>query len=181
MPTMPTTQNTLLCIIDIQQRLLPVLHETEAFQAACRKFLTGANLLGLPVLITEQYPKGLGGTDGSIRALVPEAPVYEKTRFSAFTDEVRAALAQRQPENLILIGCETHICMLQTALDAQASGYCVYVPQECAASRTLVNKENGLRQIRQAGGIVSNIESLLFQLLQDAVHPQFKAVSKLIQ
>ncbi len=177
---MITPANTALLIVDIQERLLPALHEHQAFLAACRQFITGANLLGVPHIITEQYPKGLGATVPDIALLTPDAPKFSKTQFSAYTAEVAAALQSRQPENIVLIGCETHICMLQTVLDLRQQGYNVFIPQECATSRTAANKANGLQQIQAAGGIVSNIESLLFMLLKDAQHPQFKAISKLI-
>ena len=179
---MITPANTTLLIVDIQERLLPALHEHQAFLAACRQFITGANLLGVPHIITEQYPKGLGATVPDIALLTPDAPKFSKTQFSAYTAEVAAALQSRQPEkqNIILIGCETHICVLQTVLDLRQQGYNVFIPQECATSRTAANKANGLQQIQAAGGIVSNIESLLFMLLKDAQHPQFKAISKLI-
>ena len=177
---MITPANTTLLIVDIQERLLPALHEHQAFLAACRQFITGANLLGVPHIITEQYPKGLGATVPDIALLTPDAPKFSKTQFSAYTAEVTAALQSRQPENIVLIGCETHICMLQTVLDLRQQGYNVFIPQECATSRTAANKANGLQQIQAAGGIVSNIESLLFMLLKDAQHPQFKAISKLI-
>ena len=177
---MITPANTALLIVDIQERLLPALYEHQAFLAACRQFITGANLLGVPHIITEQYPKGLGATVPDVALLTPDAPKFSKTQFSAYTAEVAAALQSRQPENIVLIGCETHICMLQTVLDLRQQGYNVFIPQECATSRTAANKANGLQQIQAAGGIVSNIESLLFMLLKDAQHPQFKAISKLI-
>ena len=179
---MITPANTALLIVDIQERLLPALHEHQAFLAACRQFITGANLLGVPHIITEQYPKGLGATVPDIALLTPDAPKFSKTQFSAYTAEVAAALQSRQPEkqNIILIGCETHICVLQTVLDLRQQGYNVFIPQECVTSRTAANKANGLQQIQAAGGIVSNIESMLFMLLKDAQHPQFKAISKLI-
>ncbi|MDO4434420.1 MAG: isochorismatase family protein [Alysiella sp.] len=174
-------KNTLVLVVDIQERLMPVLYEATVFAAACRRLLTGAELLELPVIVTEQYPKGLGQTIADIRLASKDAPVFEKTRFSAYTEEVQAALKDQQVENIIVIGCETHICILQTTLDLQQAGYQVYLPQECVTSRILENKDNGLNQAQQAGAIVSNIESLLFQILQDAKHPQFKAISKLIQ
>ena len=81
----------------------------------------------------------------------------------------------------MLLGCETHICVLQTALDLLAQGMRVYALEDALTSRTEANKANGLRQMQVAGAIVSNSESVLFQLLADAKHPQFKAISKLIQ
>ena len=98
---MMTPENTRLIIVDIQERLLPALHENQAFLAACRQFITGANLLGVPHIITEQYPKGLGATVPDIALLTPDAPKFSKTQFSAYTAEVAAALQSRQPENKI--------------------------------------------------------------------------------
>lgn len=176
-----SADNTLVLVVDIQERLMPVLHQSEQFVRAARTLLGGTTLLGLPTLITEQYPKGLGQTVADVRLLVKDAPVFEKTRFSALTPEVQAALEQAGRENIVLIGCETHICVLQTAQDLLAWGKRVYVPQECVSSRSAANIANGLAQIGEAGGQIGNLESLLFQILQDAQHPHFKAVSKLIQ
>lgn len=174
-------KETLLLVVDIQERLMPVLHQAETFIAASRRMIEGAQLLELPMIVTEQYPKGLGCTINDIKLVCKDAPVYEKTQFSACIPEIQAALKEQQIKNIILIGCETHICILQTALDLRAQGYQVYLPQDCLTSRALDNKNNGLAQAEQAGAIISNVESLLFQILHDAKHPQFKAISKLIQ
>lgn len=178
---MLNSTNTLLLVVDIQERLIPVLHQTEAFTAACRRLVEGLQLLEVPLMVTEQYPKGLGHTVADIKLLCKDAPVYEKTQFSAITPEVQAALKDKPVQNIVLIGCETHICILQTALELQAQGYQVYLPQDGLTSRTLDNKNNGLAQAQQAGAIISNVESILFQILRDAKHPHFKAISKLIQ
>ena len=178
---MPTADNTLVLVIDIQERLLPALSQAEAFSAAAVRFIEGCRLLGGPLLLTEQYPKGLGAPIEPVSRACADALRFEKTRFSAYTPEVAAAIAQKQPENIVLIGCETHICVLQTALDLLAQGVRVYALEDALTSRTEANKANGLRQMQAAGAIVSNSESVLFQFLGDAKHPQFKAISKLIQ
>ena len=157
---MLSIENTVVLVVDIQERLRPALYQSDDFVAHCVQFLTGANDLKLPIIVTEQYPKGLGKTLPEIQAQTMTASVFE---------------------NVILVGCETHICMLQTVLDLRQIGVNVYIPQECTTSRTLANHMNGLQQIQAAGAIVSNIESVLFQLLQDAKHPVFKPLSKLIQ
>lgn len=177
---MLNTDNTVALVVDIQERLLPVLHESGDFVANSVKLLTGLRALDVPVLITEQYPKGLGATAADVKTAAGDAPVFEKTRFSAYTDEVAAAIKAHHAENIVLLGCETHICVLQTVLALQLWGLNVYLPQECVASRTPANKKNGLRQCLAAGAVVSNIESVLFQLLRDAKHPAFKTISKLI-
>lgn len=175
------TQNTLAITIDIQQRLIPVLHESENFIQQNIKMIHGLNALGVKIVLTEQYPKGLGATLPEIDELLVDVPKFEKTQFSALTDEVHEILVKQNVTNVILLGCETHVCVLQTALALREKNFNVYVPQECVTSRTLDNKNNGLAQIQAAGGVISNTESVLFQLLGDAKHPSFKTISKLIQ
>ncbi|UOO81723.1 isochorismatase family protein [Uruburuella testudinis] len=173
--------NTVCIVVDIQERLTPALHDAQSMIERSRVLLQGLQALEVPLLVTEQYPKGLGPTVPAIKLLLGAAPVFEKTRFSAFIDEVAAALQQHGAENVILVGAEAHVCMLQTALDLRAGGYAVYVPSECTTSRSLVNRVNALEQMAAAGVVVSNVESVLFQLLGDAKHAAFKTVSKLIQ
>ena len=156
-------ENTLCLIIDIQERLLPALHDKDNMLHHSRILIQGLHALGVPFAVTEQYPKGLGKT------------------VSALSPETHAILTQAAVQNIILIGAETHICMLQTVLDLRLEGFNVYVPFECTTSRSPANKENGLAQMREARATVSNVESILFQLLGDARHPAFKTVSKLIQ
>ena len=95
--------------------------------------------------------------------------------------EIQEILRKNDIKNVILVGAEAHICMLQTALDLKAQGYAVFLPFECTASRTTANHDNGLAQLSRQGITVSNVESILFQLLGDAKHPAFKTISKLIQ
>lgn len=175
------SQNTLCLVIDIQGRLVPAMLDNEQFLQKCSQLLTGLNALEVPSLVTEQYPKGLGATIDEIKALTADSPVVEKTQFSAFLPEVESILAEKQIQNVIVIGAETHVCVLQTVADLRAKGLNVYLPLECVTSRTAQNKANGLAQMQQLGVVVSNIESILFALLKDAKHPAFKTISKLIQ
>lgn len=175
-------QNTVALVVDIQERLIPAMNHAENFVGNTAKMMEGLNILSVPIAITEQYPKGLGATVAEIQAQRLETtPVFEKTLFSAYTDKIKTWLQQQnEVKNIILMGCETHVCVLQTALDLRAAGYQVYLPQECIASRTDANRENGTMQMAKAGVYISNIESILFMLLRDARHPNFKAISKLI-
>lgn len=173
--------NTVCIVIDIQERLTPVLADAETMVERSRILLQGLQAIGIPLLATEQYPKGLGHTIPAIRLLLDGVPIFEKTLFSAFLPEIKEALKKYHAENVILIGAEAHVCMLQTALDMRSAGLNVYIPFECTTSRAPANKANALKQMQAAGVVVSNVESLLFQLLEDAKHPAFKTVSKLIQ
>lgn len=175
------TDNTACLIVDIQERLTPALHEAERFTAACTLLIQGLHALGIPMMATEQYPQGLGTTLPEIKSLLPDTPFVEKTRFSAVLPETEDFIRRHNAQNIVLIGAETHICMLQTALDLRAQGLNVYIPAECAASRNPANKTNGLEQMRAAGITVGNGESLLFALLRDAKHPAFKTISKLVR
>ena len=173
-------ENTVCLVIDIQERLTPSLHEAETFTAACRLLIQGLQALNVPMMLTEQYPKGLGATLPAVRLLLPDAPLAEKTRFSA-AQAAEGFIREKQARNVVLIGAETHICILQTALDLRAQGLGVYLPAECLTSRNPANKTNGLEQMRTADATVGNSESLLFSLLGDAKHPAFKTISKFVR
>ena len=175
-------ENTLCIVVDIQERLLPALHDADAMVERSRVVIQGLQALDVPLVATEQYPKGLGKTVPAVQLLLGDgAAVFEKTRFSAVIAEVEAVLNEKKIENVILLGAEAHVCMLQTVLDLRAKDLAVYVPFDCTTSRNPANKDNALQQMRDAGAVVSNSESVLFQLLGDAKHPAFKTVSKLIQ
>lgn len=175
------TGNTLCLIVDIQERLLPVMHEGSGCVAKTVQLVQGLKALGVPLAACEQYPKGLGSTVEAVKAELDGVNIVEKTVFSAFRPEIEAVLHEKNIKNVILVGIEAHVCVLQTAQDLRAAGFEVTVPFECTTSRDPHNKANALEQMRGLGVTVSNVESLLFMLLQDAKHPAFKTVSKLIQ
>lgn len=183
-PLMVTEQDSILVLMDIQERLTAVMpsgvgrHLVE--QVAI--LLTAAKALSVPVIVTEQYPKGLGTTEPTLKALLTEAdPIIEKTSFSsAKVDGFLKAIAQTKRTQVILTGMETHICIMQSALELQQRGYQVFVVEDAVGSRSPMNKDNALQRLRQAGVIVSNVESIIFEWLGDAKHPEFRKLSKLI-
>jgi nicotinamidase-related amidase len=175
--------NSFLVIIDVQERLLAVMPETA--QAVIVKnaavLLKAAKSLDIPTAITEQYPKGLGPTEASLLAIVSEIPTIEKTCFScADNDGFMANLRTSHRRSVILVGMETHICVVQTALALQGQGYQVFVVEDAVCSRTQDNKHNAMQRMRQAGVIITNTESVLFEWLVDAKHAEFRSLSKLI-
>lgn len=174
--------DALLAVVDIQERLATVMAERERVVANTRRLIDAARLLGLPLFVTEQYPKGLGPTVPEIReALSPYAPI-EKITFSccgepAFTDALEAT-GRRQ---VILCGMETHVCVLQTCIGLLRDGYAVHFVQDAACSRTPDNHRMGTEFMRDAGAVVTGTETSLFQLLERAGTAEFREISRLIK
>ena len=141
-----------------------------------------ANTLKIPITHTEQYPKGLGATEEVIRSHLADAVAIEKTCFSCFAAEgfiTAVSLAQRQ--QIILCGMESHVCVLQTAVELQQAGYQVFVVEDAVCSRHKQHHKNALARMRQAGIIVTNAESVIFEWLRDTSHPDFKSLSRMLR
>lgn len=178
---LPERQNTMLLVIDMQERLCPVIAENEKVIAAVNQLLQGAQILNLPILVTEQYPKGLGHTVPEV-ILPAETEIIEKICFSCMLSEnVAKSLTAKGAKHLIVAGVEAHICVLKTVLDAIQQGYVVHVVAEAVSSRALSNKQLALERMRQAGAHIVSVEMILFLLLDQAGTDEFKAISKLIK
>lgn len=140
-----------------------------------------ANLLSVPIIVTEQYPQGLGVTLPEITQHLANLKAIPKTAFSACGESKFKQQLQRDKPMLVLTGMEAHICLLQTALDLHAAGKQVHVVEDAVISRDPANKTNALARLRDSGCVVTNTESVLFEWLSDANHEAFKAISKLIK
>jgi nicotinamidase-related amidase len=144
--------------------------------------LQAAPLLEVPVVVTEQYPKGLGPTIPAVASHLGDAPVIEKTAFSCWGEEAfRAKVREIGRDQIIVAGIEAHVCVLQTVLDLLAGGYEVHLVTDAVGSRARRNYEVAVRRADQAGALLASTEMVLFQLLRDATAPQFKAVQRLIR
>ncbi len=145
--------------------------------------LQAAVLLHVPALVTEQYPKGLGRTEPGLAQYLPQStPIFEKTCFSCSSAAgFMEAIQRSQRDQVILAGMETHVCVLQTALGLNAQGLQIFVVEDAVCSRRSENKTNALARLRQAGIIVTNTESVLFEWLRDASHEHFKTISAFIR
>jgi nicotinamidase-related amidase len=172
-----------LVVIDMQEsfrRAVPDFAEVAARVALVAHAVT---LLGLPLVVTEQYPKGLGRTASEIRAVLPEGlePI-EKTAFSSCgAQEFVARLEETGARQVLVCGIEAHVCVNQTAHDLLARGIQVHILTDCVSSRTAQNREVGLAKMFRSGALPSSTELALFELLRDARHEQFKAIQKLIK
>jgi nicotinamidase-related amidase len=163
-----------LVVVDVQEGFRPY-DSFEHVARSCGKLVEGARILGVPVVATEQYPKGLGHTAPEVG--LGELPPIEKTVFSAARAEGFDLHGRRQA---IVCGIEAHVCVSQTVLDLLAEGLEVHVPADAVASRHPSDYELGLRRMDDAGAQLGSVESVLFELLERAGTPEFKAVQKLI-
>jgi nicotinamidase-related amidase len=170
-------ENCALLVIDIQEKLLPPIHENQRLVKNSQLLIRLAKTLKLPVLVTTQYEKGLGKTVSEIASLLPDQTVYDKQEFSCFSNEGFCAAAKALPpqrKTLLLCGMETHICVLQTALGALAQEYTVHVAADAVGSRSELNWNIGLDRMRGAGVVISSTETILYELLGGSGGPAFK-------
>jgi nicotinamidase-related amidase len=176
-------ENSVLLIVDVQEAFRDVIGNFSVIAANIARAASGFELLGLPIIVTEQYPQGLGPTAEEIRFSLPDGfqPV-EKTAFSAFgAPDVRINLESLGTKQVVLCGVETHVCVNQTAHDLLANGYAVHLLTDCIGSRFDHDKAAGLEKMRSSGVIFSSFEMALFEVIRDAKHDKFKEVQALIK
>lgn len=172
-----------LLVIDVQPRLTQVMSDRKSLLKNCEILLKAATILSVPVTVTEQYPKGLGNTEPGLANIFPADTVpIEKTCFSSCSaNDFAASLSTADKQQLILCGIESHVCVLQTAMDLLARDYQVFVVADAVDSRSKDNKRIALGRLQQAGVTLTTAESVLFEWLRDAKHEHFKDVSALIR
>jgi len=171
-----------LLVVDIQERLAPHMAETDRVVANSCVLLDAAKRLGVPVLVSEQYPRGLGPTEPAVAAHVPDGTVVEKVHFSCVGEpgfpERLGALGRRQA---VVCGIEAHVCVLQTVEDLLARGTEVFVVADATSSRTRANHDAALERMRASGARVVTTEMVVFEWLEKAGTPEFKELSALIK
>lgn len=172
-----------LVVIDMQESFRAAIPDFSDVAARIATAVRGAQLLGVPVVVTEQYPGGLGRTAAEITAaLAPGIEPIEKTAFSSCgAREFVARLEQTGAKQILVCGIEAHICVNQTTHDLLARGFQVHLLADCTTSRAPRNREAGISKMQRSGALPSTVELALFELLRDARHEQFKAVQKLIK
>lgn len=174
----------MVLVVDLQEKLLPLLRESVGIIARSRQLLIGTSIFRLPVIVTEQYPNGLGRTDPSVHgaASAADAQFFEKSTFSVWAqDSIRDAMLRLDRPQVIVTGIETHVCVQQTALDLRSRDYDVFVCADAAGSRAQVDHDVGLARMRQAGTFVTTVESVLFELCHRCDTPNFKAMMEVIK
>ena len=175
--------NTVLLVIDVQERLAAAMDPARFAQVLKNNeiLVETAKTLGLPVVATEQYPKGLGPTVPSLRQALAAEPTA-KTAFSCVAvEDVANRLREGGRKQVIVTGMETHVCVYQTVRDLLGDGFIPFVPRDAVLSRTPENHETGLALMREAGATVTSTETVVFDLLGAAGTPEFKKLSGLVK
>jgi nicotinamidase-related amidase len=179
-------EDAVLVVVDVQERLVPAI-DKELYARSLKNFkitIEAAGTLGLPIVLTEQYPRGLGHTVPDVLHAL-EGKTYariEKVAFSCARDEgFLTAIAKTVRRQVILIGMETHVCVYLTSVDLIHAGYEVFVLDDAVSSRFLHNYQSGIAALRDAGAVVVSTETAVFQLLKVAVTPEFKKISSLLR
>ncbi len=177
--------DSVLVVVDMQSKLSAVMSEidSEAMHENTVSLLEAAKTLAIPVLVTQQYPQGLGATEPQVFEALPDtAKLFEKTSFSCIgADDFMSALNLMDRKQIILVGQEAHVCILQTALDLMAQGYQVHVVEDVICSRKAEHKFYALQRLQAQNVIITNYESVLFEWLRDANHTDFKVISGLLR
>ncbi|HEX7807387.1 MAG TPA: hydrolase [Thermoanaerobaculia bacterium] len=177
--------NAALVVIDLQERLMPVIHDADLVVQNLDRLVRGCHILGIPTILTEQYVKGLGATIPSLRATFDETYGYqpiEKMTFSAMGAGAFAAqLGALNRKHVLIAGVESHVCVYQTVRDLLAAGFAVTLIADAMSSRTPANKEIGVKRMLADGATLSSTELALFELLVTSGTDEFRAISKLVK
>jgi len=179
---MITPKETLLLIIDVQGRLAQSVVQSATLEANIGKLVRACTILEVPVLLTEQYPKGLGSTIASLKELLAGNVAVEKLSFSCCgTPEFMLRLRSFNRNDILVAGIESHVCVYQTAVDLVEFGYNVHLVTDCVSSRTEENRDIGIRCIEKAGATLTSTEMALFELVRIAEGERFKAISRIVK
>lgn len=177
-----TKQNTVGLVIDIQERLVPAMTDKEELIRNNKILIAGLQELNVPLLVTQQYTKGLGETVEEIKSVIHDFNPIEKKDFSCCDEtSVLEELKKLEAKNVIICGIESHVCVLQTAIDLKDAGYTPVVVMDCVSSRKLDNLDLAAERFRYEGILMTSYESILFELTRSSGAPEFKAISKLVK
>lgn len=175
-------EDTLLLVVDFQEKLLSAFKEPEGFLRNCIKLIRFAKILGLPIVWTEQYPKGLGPTVDGAKAELAHIQPVEKLTFSCFGEpRFTESLSAHSKKQLMICGIETHICVAQTVLDGIECGYQMHVIEDACGSRTERDHNAGLRKMERAGAILTCAEMAMYEVLERSDAKEFREVLQLVK
>ncbi len=182
-PSLLDRKRVALVVIDMQEKFRPIMEDFDEVAARIAVMVQGCRLLTVPILVTEQYPQGLGLTAMEIQAHLPEdtKPIEKLTFSSCGVPEFDLQLREQHIEQVMIVGIEAHICVSQTAHDLLQLGYQVHLIREAIGARLPANREVALTKMQRAGAILSSVEMALFEMMKASDAAEFKAVQKLIK
>jgi len=174
--------HTVAICVDVQERLFPHIFHHDALATNCVKLIKGLKLLEVPIYVTEQYTNGLGKTIPVVSEAIGEYEPHEKMSFSACgITTIQSVVLGGQGHQMILFGVETHVCILQTALDILDQGRTPIIVEDCVSSRKEHDKLVAIERLRTEGAVITTMESLLFELMESADADVFKQISQLVK
>ena len=179
--TYDNKENTLLLVIDLQEKLMPAIYESDRIIKNSACLLKVFEMYGIKKIATEQYPKGLGQSVDEIKENLDDEYIFSKTSFDAITDEISSYLKENKITNVIITGAETHICVYQTVRRLLFEGYKVFVVEDAVSSFNKEQKDLGLKAMSDMGASLVNTEMLMFDLASDAKDENFKEISKMVK
>lgn len=170
-----------LMVIDIQDRLSKAMFNEDELKKRTKILIELANIFSIPIIVTEQNPNSLGNTNEELLSSMNKKTVISKMSFSAFTPEVKGLLKEQNKRSVIISGMETHVCVFQTVRDLLANSYNVVVASDAVGSRTEKNYNNALDMMSNMNAVISNTETILFDILKTSTDDNFKKVQALIK
>ena len=175
-------EDTLFCLVDVQEKLFPHIGNKDELLRTLPILVKGMKTLDVPIIVNEQYKKGIGETIASLKELTDDYPHFEKTTFSCCgNNEGLEAIKKTGKKTVIVAGIETHVCVLQTCIDLLENGFKVVLVTDCCSSRKENDTKFAIKRLIQAGVIPTTYESILFELTLDAKNPCFKEISSLVK
>jgi len=169
-------------VIDVQGNLAKVVADSEIANENIKKFVEGSLELNLPIFLTAQAPEKIGHTIEPILGLLPNHHEYPRTSFSIWSDDtIRNDILHSNKKQVLLCGFESHICLYQSAIDLLAAGFDVWMVVDAVSSRSIINKEIAMSELRAQGVHLTGVEMTFFALMRDASHPSFKVISRIIR
>ena len=177
-----SADSTVALMVDFQEKIVPAMCDANDLIVRSQRLISGLDILSIPIIFTRQYPKGLGDTIEVLQKHASNVETYDKTSFSCLgTPIIRDRLVDVHFQNVILAGIETHICILQTAIELMDVGKKVYLVVDAVSSRTSLDSKISIQRLIQLGAIPTTSEAVLFELMRDAHMPEFKKISAIVK
>lgn len=177
-----TREDSMLLIVDFQRAMLKVMDSWEKIAQRVGQLTRAANILGIPILLTEQYKKGLGETIPEVLEGIESPLLFQKEHFSACLEkDFLSTVRSFQRSKIILVGMETHVCVLQTGLDLLKSGFQIHLPVDAVASRTTENRQIAIDLFREGGAVISSVEIVIFQWAYRANTDDFRTILPIVK